>query len=83
MNGTRTRVCSICGHIEIEVIEGIIKGDLTGDGKVTVFDLIMMRKHLVNNSISGTITALTADFNGDEEFSIADLVAINNFILGE
>ena len=81
MDGTRSRVCTVCGHVQTEKLEGIIKGDLTGDNKVSVFDLILMRRWITAATVD-SVTALTCDFNNDQQFTVADLVAVSKFMSG-
>ncbi len=58
----------------------VIAGDINSDKKVDVFDMIEMRKLLANNFAAAPDSA---DTNGDEKFSIADAVALQNYLLGQ
>ncbi len=58
-------------------------GDLNSDGKINVFDLIYMKKAVIDRSlISSKSIFAAADVNGDNEISIADLVLMQNHLLG-
>ncbi len=54
-----------------------IFGDLNWDEKTDVFDLITLRKAILNNEYH-----LEYDVNDDGEVGIADLISLQNFILG-
>ena len=63
------------------VVRTLNPGDLTFDGKINVFDLISARRILVN----GTTDALlrkAADVDGNGSVETADIVLLNNFLLG-
>lgn len=57
--------------------------DLNNDDSIDVFDVIYLRKMLLKNMEgSGYFGAITLDVNRDGEFGVADLVAMQNYILG-
>ena len=59
----------------------VIPGDINADEKVDTFDLVLARNGAVNGL---TGTALKAgDVNGDGKMTVADLVQINEFVLGQ
>lgn len=58
----------------------VISGDLNSDKKVDVFDMIEMRKLIANNF---TDAPASADTNGDGEFSVADAVALQQYLVGQ
>lgn len=58
----------------------VISGDINSDKKVDVFDMIEMRKLLANNFADAPDSA---DTNGDGEFSVADAVALQQYIVGQ
>lgn len=60
----------------------VIQGDLNSDSKVNIFDLITLRKALVNNTFANANAEKAADVNGDGSFSVADLTLLNEFLLG-
>ena len=57
--------------------ESYLTGDLNNDGKVNVFDMILLRRQLV----SGEFTA-SSDINEDGEHGAADLVKFQRYMLG-
>lgn len=59
-------------------------GDLNGDRSSDVFDVIYLRKLLLKNMEGDPAwEEIYADVNGDGEFNIADLVALQNYLLGK
>ena len=63
-------------HI-VEMPDGL-KGDVNGDGEVTVADV----NAVINIILGGNGNTVAADVNGDHEISIADVNIIINIILG-
>lgn len=89
------RVLLIPTTYDITVLEhdGRVIGDLTYDGRVDGFDMIMMRRALFRDydlDNYSDIDALMqrswdrqlADVNSDKQVSVADLVCMQNFLLG-
>ncbi|MBR4626998.1 MAG: family 43 glycosylhydrolase [Ruminococcus sp.] len=64
----------------------VIPGDLTFDGKIDVFDMILARKTLVNQFAGTSNNAKVlkaADVDGNGEYTVADMVQIAKFLLGK
>ena len=59
------------------VSEVCTSGDLNNDGKINVFDLILLRRQFVNGSFSAA-----SDINDDGEYGVADLVKLHRCLLG-
>ena len=58
-------------------------GDFNNDDSVDVFDLIHLKKMLLNKmKDTSSFGSIAADVNRDGEFNVADLVAMQNYILG-
>ena len=59
----------------------VVTGDVNGDGKITITDLVQINSHLLKkNELSGANGA-AADVNGDGKITITDLVQINSHLL--
>ena len=59
------------------------RGDINWDGSTDVFDLIQFRKEYVESMTNDRYYGYTEfDVNSDGVFSVADLVALNRFLLG-
>ena len=58
---------------------GTIPGDLNGDGKVNVMDLIRLKRYLAD----GTEVVGNADVNGDGKVNVMDLIRLKRYIAGE
>ncbi len=54
-------------------------GDINGDGKVNVFDMILMRRKYIEND--NTKYDAVSDLNADGKTNIADLVQLRSFLL--
>lgn len=67
-----------------------IRGDANGDGKVTLTDLVQLRKHLVDwkNPDTGIVENKTGvysyaiDMNNDDNISLTDLVRVRKVLVG-
>ena len=60
---------------------GAIKGDINGDGKVTSTDYIMVRKHILKQTILTGDKFTKADLTGDKKITSLDYIAIRKIIL--
>lgn len=55
----------------------VIAGDINEDMRVDVFDLVLMRKAVIERSGSKA-----CDFNSDGEINVSDLVSLSSYLLG-
>jgi len=56
----------------------VVKGDVTGDGKITITDIIKVRRHLVNlNKLEG-LYEMAGDTTDTGEISITDLIKMRH-----
>ena len=60
----------------------IIKGDVNGDGKITIEDLIQIQLHLLGAIELEGDAFRAADTNNDGQISIVDLANIQRHLLG-
>ncbi|MEL7569683.1 MAG: glucosaminidase domain-containing protein [Eubacteriaceae bacterium] len=60
-----------------------VKGDLNGDGNVSISDLISVRDYILGQCSLDGACKLSGDLNGDNNVSISDLVSIVDIILGK
>ncbi|MBR1592055.1 MAG: hypothetical protein IJ666_03480 [Ruminococcus sp.] len=79
--GIKSHECEICGYEESEEII-FTRGDITGDDTTDVFDLIALRKAVIDG-IDGERENLACDVNADGKINISDLVALSNYIMGK
>ena len=65
----------------IQTLTVVVTGDVNGDGKISITDLVQINSHLLKkNELSGA-AASAADVNADGKISITDLVQINSHLL--
>lgn len=60
----------------------VIRGDINGDGQVTIVDLVRLNRHILNVSTLSGSQLEAADVNGNGTVNIQDLVLMNRHILG-
>lgn len=63
------------------VVRKLNVGDATFDGKINVFDIIAVRKGLING-IKDTLALRAADADQNGTLEVADLVLVQNYVLG-
>ena len=76
-NGKHTRSCTECGNSASYII-----GDIINDNIIDAFDLVMLRRIILNGCTSDYQRAVS-DVNLDGETNIADLVYLQQYILGK
>lgn len=66
----------------LQELEIAVKGDINGDGKVTVTDFVKIKAQLIDdNYLTGKAEKKAADFNDDGKISITDFVKIKTVCL--
>lgn len=60
-----------------------VKGDPSGDGKVSVTDVVKLQSHLLNKATLSGAYLKAADFNGDDKVTITDLVKAARVVAGK
>lgn len=56
------------------------KGDLNGDGKTTLLDLILIKKQILGQNVLSDAAKKAADLDGDGKITAADAAALQNMI---
>ena len=59
----------------------VIYGDINGDGKISVVDLVMMQKQILGTSQLSGAYAAAADISRDGKVSVKDLVLLQKHII--
>ncbi|MDE5771007.1 MAG: hypothetical protein K2I06_05150 [Ruminococcus sp.] len=80
-NAEQIRICNDCAYSEVEKID-YISGDIDGDGKTDSFDLVLARQKL-NRDFENSVEFAAADVNRDGIFDKADIILLQDFILGK
>lgn len=82
--GTGNRVAVYDGSNTLKATYDIVVyGDTSGDGVVSVKDLIMINRHILKKGSLGGAALTAADASKDGNVSIKDLILVNNNILGK
>lgn len=76
------------GVVAGTVIDGpkavkLILGDINCDERVDSFDMILARQSIISGSFRSNSASINADVNQDGEYSIADIVLLQGFLLGK
>ena len=59
----------------------IVTGDISGDGKINITDLISIKSHILKKSKLTGYKAMGGDVNGDGKINITDFIKIKGYIL--
>lgn len=69
-------------YVRVESASGeVVTGDINGDGSVTISDVILLQKYLVNTGKLTAAQAKRAELTGDTSLNALDLVALKQIIL--
>lgn len=69
---------------EVEVKPAItIPGDVNGDGRVTVVDIVALRVIIMSGEEPTEEQLAVADLNNDDRLTVTDIVAIRNLIMNQ
>lgn len=62
-----------------------ICGDVNGDGKVGILDLVLLNQYLINKLPDTTVVVQiqAADVNGDQILNVVDVILCRRYLLGE
>ncbi len=81
--GTGMEIRLMSGDNVLATIFVVVTGDINGDGKITVTDMLAIKAVILQmNALSGA-AALAADVNNDDGISITDFVQVKASILGK
>ena len=78
--GAKVKIVNSAGEIMYEYTI-VIYGDVTGDGKITSKDYMMIKNHIMETSILTGVEAMAADAYADNKITSKDYMAIKNHIM--
>ncbi len=78
---TEQHTCSDCGKKETRPIPYTL-GDINNDNRINVFDLVLIKKALIEGCENSGIEA-ACDVNMDGEITMLDIVRMQKFIVGQ
>ncbi len=61
----------------------VVTGDVSGDGKITITDVVKLQKAVVGSSSLSGAYAKAADINGDGKVTITDVVQAAQVTVGQ
>jgi len=70
------------GAVTVEAATQVVKGDLNGDGSVTINDMLILRQYLAGNITMTEGQLLAADLNGDNNVTINDMLILRQYLAG-
>lgn len=80
--GTGMTVEYAVGDEILQTLTVVVTGDTSGDGKISVTDMVQLQSHLLGkNTLSGA-SLEAADVSGDGKVTITDMVQITAVLLG-
>lgn len=80
--GTNYKI-NITTLLESKTYTLVVKGDTSGDGKVTILDLLQIRKHITGDNKISNAKLEAADTSGDDKVTILDLLQVRKHITGD
>lgn len=60
----------------------IIKGDVNGDGRITIEDLLLIQSHILRIITLRGDNFVAADVNNDGDIGVTDLAKVQKHLLG-
>ena len=73
----------IVGVQIMQKLSVVVKGDVNGDGKISITDMLLVKSHLLNKTNLTDPYFNAADINGDGNTTITDFIQIKAFLLGK
>ena len=70
------------GDIQIKTDSDALIGDISGDGEVTLGDVVLLARSLINLYTIDEALLGAADVNGDGNISNADVIKLSRYIIG-
>ena len=80
--GTNFKV-TVSTLLESKTLTFVVRGDTSGDGKVTILDLLQVRKHINGDNTLNNARFLAGDTSGDNKITILDLLQVRKHINGD
>lgn len=80
--GTGNKLAIYVNGTLVETKEIVVRGDVSGDGAITIADLVRINRHTLNISTLSGYQLAAADVNNNGSVNIQDLVLTNRHILG-
>lgn len=74
---------TIVSAIDTKTYTIVVRGDSSGDGDVTILDLLQIRKHLKNDKKLSGAYFYAADTSGDNNITILDLLQVQKHLKGD
>ena len=79
--GTGNKIAVYANGTLVKQYDVVIYGDINGDGKSSVVDLVMMQKQILGTSQLSGAYAAAADISRDGKVSVKDLVLLQKHII--
>lgn len=73
-------VCSVCGNEGEDKGEADLPGDINGDGKVNVADVVRLAQYVKAKYVGVEIASGSGDTNGDGKVNVADVVRLAQYV---
>ncbi len=80
--GTGNKLAVYVNDALVVTKEIVVRGDISGDGNITIADLVRVNRHTLKISVLSGVQLAAADVNSNGSVNIQDLVLINRHILG-
>ncbi len=81
--GTGMEVRLVVGNETVQSLTVVVTGDVSGDGAITITDMLAVKSHVLNKSKLESVYLTAGDTSGDGAISITDFIQIKAQILGK
>ena len=81
--GTGMVVQLVVGNEVVQSLTAVVTGDVSGDGAITITDMLAVKSHVLNKSKLDGVYLTAGDTSGDGAISITDFIQIKAQILGK
>ncbi len=79
--GTGCTVSLVIGEEKVHTVTVVVLGDTDGDGEITVFDYVNIRKHFMKKATLTNANLTAADVDADGEITVFDYVNVRKHFM--
>jgi hypothetical protein len=81
--GTGMRLQLMQGGLPVDEQEILVRGDVSGDGNINIFDIMADRDHIFGKTVLDGVYLKAAEVTADLNVNIFDIMAVRDHIFGK